>query len=188
MAYVGYKSSVYIYGGYAMSVLSLAKVFKGFATNNVRDESEDGVRDESEDGFTLVETIFAVVIGFAVVALAGAGIKSAWDSYRISRLVNQVTEIQTAMSKAADVNGSYTEITTIDKLVSDYNLNAGVKKSPYGQDVKVTGSAYGYVIEFPSSPKNACQQALKRYPVEITGTTACTGKTATITLTFNSDA
>ncbi|MFM5296257.1 type II secretion system protein [Aeromonas veronii] len=163
-----------------MSVLSFVKVFKGFARRN---DQEDG-----EDGFTLVETILAVVIGFAIAALAGKAIKSGWDSYRVSRLVNQVTEIQTAMSKAADVNGSYISIDKIDKLVSDFNLSPDVKKSPYGQDVKVTGSAYGYVIEFPASPKNACQQALKRFPVDITGSTACTGATSNIVLTFNSDA
>lgn len=163
-----------------MSVLSLVKVFNRFAR---RDEG-----DEGENGFTLIETIVAVVIGFAVAALAAKGIKSSWDSYRVSRMVDQVTEIQTAMSKAADVNGSYVAITNIDKLVSDFNLSPDAKKSPYGQDVKVTGSAYGYVIEFPASPKNACQQAIKRYPADVYGSTACTGATGSIVLTFNSDA
>lgn len=164
----------------AISLMNATKLFKGVGMENDR--------DDSENGFTLIETILAVIIGFSVLALAGKGIKSSWDSYRVGRMIDQVTEIQTAMSKAADVNGSYVAIDTIDKLVSDYNLSPDAKKSPYGQAVKVTGSAYGYVIEFPSSPKNACQQAVKRYPADIYGATTCTGATSNIVLTFNSDA
>ncbi|HGK7311003.1 TPA: hypothetical protein ACJ51G_000981 [Aeromonas hydrophila subsp. hydrophila] len=145
----------------------------------------------NQAGFTLMETILAIILGVGVMAFAAKFGMQGYDSYRVKRMVDQVQLIQSAMSKAADINGSYASITKIDDLLN-FGLDADAKTSPFGAAVAVVGSAYSYVITFPTTPSFACAQMVKRYPSDVTQgatkTTCGTGSTkSSVVLEFTSN-
>lgn len=143
-----------------------------------------------QKGFTLIEMSVVLMVVICLVVIASIAAKKGMTAYRGYRVADQLQNIQDAMNKAADQNGSFNGITwsntTAAATLQAYGLTAADLTSPFSTNITVTGSAYNYTVQIPGVPIENCMPLVKRF----TNTVVTAGNTCTsvgaMTFTFTS--
>lgn len=143
-----------------------------------------------QQGFTLIEMSVVLMVVICLVVIASVATGKGMSAYRGYRVANQLQDIQDAMNKAADQNGSYNGIswtnTTAAATLNSYGLQQSDLVSPFSTNLVVTGSAYNFTVAVPGVPVENCISLVKRFTTSVVTTGGACSATSSMTFTFKS--
>ncbi len=117
----------------------------------------------SQGGYTMIQTIAFIAILALVGSSAVSVLSKALSRYKVSRLTQQVVELQRAIDRKYVAKREYTGLTLAvlhsgNLLPSDMNYSNGVLYHKLGGTVTVAPNGELYTITFNNVPKYACME------------------------------